>query len=81
LISATNHAKRPLTVTSKLKGVIPLPGMSPARTGVIEQVTLIDTTGFLADGSQPTRFSVLHGIGADPVDSGITTDSIYIIRK
>jgi len=55
--------------------------MSPARTGVIEQVTLIDTTGFFADGSQPTRFSVLHGVGADPVDSGITTDSIYIIRK
>jgi len=77
-ISAMNHATQQLTITSKLKRVMPLPSSSPTGPGVIVQVTLVDTAGFLADGGQATRFSVFHGVGADPVDSSIMTDSVYI---
>jgi hypothetical protein len=73
---AMNDTMQQLTVTSKLKRVVPLPCRPPTRTSMIEQVTLVDTTRFLANGGQSTRLAMFHGGSADPVDSRITTNGI-----
>jgi hypothetical protein len=48
-----------LTVSPEGEGVLSLPGLSPARSGVVVSMALAQTTGFLARRSEATRFAVL----------------------
>jgi hypothetical protein len=41
-------------------------------------MALVDSAGFLAYGGEASCFAVFHRVGADPVDSSVTTDSVYI---
>lgn len=49
--------------------------MSSASLGVVELVSLVDTSGLLASGSKTTSLTVLVNRVADPVVSSITADS------
>lgn len=55
-----------------------LPGLSAASGGLVESVTLSETTGLLSGGSQSARFSVLVDWVDDPVDTGIATDGLVL---
>lgn len=55
-----------------------LPGLSAASGGLVESVTLSETTGLLSGGGQSTRFSVLVDWVDDPVDTGIATDGLVL---
>lgn len=48
-----------LTVSPVALGVETLPGVSATGSGLVVSVTLVDTTRFLAGGSEATRFAVL----------------------
>lgn len=49
-----------LTVTPVALGVLELPGVATASLGVVVAVTLVDTTGLLAGGSETTSLAVLE---------------------
>jgi hypothetical protein len=49
-----------LTVTPVALGVLELPGVATASLGVVVAVTLVDTTGLLAGGSETTSLAVLR---------------------
>lgn len=55
-----------------------LPGLSAASGGLVESVTLSETTGLLSGGGQSTRFSVLVDWVDDPVDAGIAADGLVL---
>ena len=55
-----------------------LPGLSAASGGVVESVTLSETTGFLSGGSQSARFAVLVDWVDDPVDARIAADGLVL---
>lgn len=55
-----------------------LPGLSAASSGLVESVTLSETTGLLSGGSQSTRFSVLVDWVDDPVDARIAADGLVL---
>lgn len=55
-----------------------LPGLSAASGGVVESVTLSETTGLLSGGGQSTRFAVLVDWVYDPVDAGIAADGLVL---
>jgi hypothetical protein len=57
---------------------VDLPGVATASTGVVVAVALVDTTGFLAGGSETTALAVLVDSVADPVDAGIAADSLVL---
>jgi len=67
-----------LTVTPVALGVLELPGVATARLGVVVAVTLVDTTGLLAGSSETTSLAVLVDGVADPVNAGITADSLVL---
>jgi hypothetical protein len=67
-----------LTVTPQRQGVVSLPGLSAASLGLVVAVTLVETTGLLAGGSETTRLAVLVDGGDDPVDAGILADSLVL---
>jgi hypothetical protein len=46
--------------------------------GVVEAVTLSETTGLLAGGGEATRLAVLVDGGDDPVDAGIAADGLVL---
>ncbi|GAO52167.1 hypothetical protein G7K_6251-t1 [Saitoella complicata NRRL Y-17804] len=64
-----------LTVTTEGEGVVLLPDVTTSRLGVVETVTLVDTTGLLANGSKTTGLTVLVNSVRDPVDTRVTTNS------
>lgn len=53
-----------------------LPDVSSSSTGVVELVTLSDTSGLLSDGGHSSLGSALVDGVTDPVDSWITSDSL-----
>lgn len=55
-----------------------LPGVSAAGLGVVVQVTLVDTSGFLAGGSKTSGLSVLVHRVDDPVVSGVSSDGLVL---
>jgi hypothetical protein len=77
LLIAIDHIMRQLTVTSKLKCVVPLPGGPPARSCMVIQMPSVNPSGFLANGCQSTRLTMFHGRGTDPVNPRIATNCIY----
>ena len=66
-----------LTITPELKRIVSLPSRPPASTGMIVQVTLVDTTRLFPSGRQSTALTMFHRSTTDPVDSRITTNSVY----
>lgn len=50
--------------------------MSSTSLGVVEQVTLVDTSGFLTSTGKTSGFSVLVNWVSDPVVSSVTSDGL-----
>jgi hypothetical protein len=67
-----------LSVALEVEGVVALPGLAATGGGVVEAVTLSETTGLLAGGSEATRLAVLVDGGDDPVDAGIAADGLVL---
>jgi len=55
---------------------VSLPGLSSAGSSVVVAVTLSKTTRLLASSGETTSFSVLVNGVDDPVDSGVSSDSL-----
>lgn len=53
-----------------------LPGLSSTGLGVVELVTLVDTSGLLTSGSQTSSFTVLVDWVTDPVVLSISSDGL-----
>jgi hypothetical protein len=67
-----------LSVALEVEGVVALPGLAATGGGVVEAVTLSETTGLLAGGGEATRLAVLVDGGDDPVDAGIAADGLVL---
>jgi len=67
-----------LTVTPVALGVVPLPGLPAAGSGLVVSVALVETPGLLASGSKTTRLAVLVDRLDDPVDAGIAADGLVL---
>jgi hypothetical protein len=61
LRTQTPNPKNPkrLTVTVELEGVVALPGLATASSGLVVAMALVETTGPLAGGGKTTRLAVL----------------------
>jgi len=57
---------------------VSLPGLSATGGGVVESVTLAQTSALLASSGKTTGLAVLVDWGDDPVDAGITADSLVL---
>lgn len=67
-----------LSVAPEGEGVVPLPGLPPAGSGLVVSVSLAETTALLASGGETTALAVLvHGVD-DPVDAGIAADGLVL---
>lgn len=76
--AATASSSTRLSVTPERKGVVSLPGLSAASLGLVVTVTLVETTGLLAGGSEAAGLAVLvHGVD-DPVDARILADGLVL---
>jgi hypothetical protein len=67
-----------LAVTPEGEGVVPLPGLPPASSGVVVLVSTAETTGLLAGGGKTTGLAVLVDRLDDPVDTGIAADGLVL---
>ena len=67
-----------LTVAPEGEGVVPLPGLPPAGTGVVELVSTAETTALLAGGGETTSLAVLVDGLCDPVDARIAADGLVL---
>ena len=65
-----------LPVAPEGEGVVPLPGLPPASSGLVVSVSLAQTTALLAGGGEATALAVLVDRLDDPVDAGIAADSL-----
>jgi len=57
---------------------VPLPGLPPARGGVVELVSTTKTTALLAGGGETTALAVLVDGLDDPVDARIAADGLVL---
>ena len=57
---------------------MPLPGLPPARGGVVELVSTTKTTALLAGGGETTALAVLVDGLDDPVDARIAADGLVL---
>lgn len=62
------------SVSPHRQSVVLLPGVETTSSGLVEQVSLVDTSGLLSDGSKTSGLSVLVDRVDDPVDLGIGSD-------
>lgn len=53
-----------------------LPSVTTTGLGVVVQVTLVDTSGFLTSRSKTSSLSVLVHWVDDPVVSGVSSDGV-----
>jgi hypothetical protein len=67
-----------LAVAPEREGVVPLPGLPPAGGGLVVGMTLAETAGLLAGGSETTALAVLVDGVDDPVDTGIAADGLVL---
>lgn len=71
-------AHLPLPVAPERQGVVALPGLSAASTGLVVAVTLVEATRGLAGGGEAASLAVLVDGGDDPVDAGINADGLVL---
>jgi len=57
---------------------VPLPGLSPSSSGLVVPVTLVETSALFSSSSKPPALSVLLNRLDDPVDLGITANSLML---
>jgi len=57
---------------------VSLPSLSATCGGLVESVTLAQSTRLLSSGGEATRFAVLVNGVDDPVDASITTDGLVL---
>jgi hypothetical protein len=62
----------------KVEGVVSLPGLSTASSGLVVSVTLAQATRLLASGSETTGLAVLVDWLDDPVDARIAADGLVL---
>ena len=76
----TKHTTRSanLAVAPEREGVVPLPGLPPAGSGVVELVSTAKTTALLASGSESTALAVLVDRLDDPVDARVAADGLVL---
>ena len=55
-----------------------LPGLSASSSGLVESVTLAQSTRLLSGGGETSGFAVLVYGGDDPVDASIAADSLVL---
>lgn len=55
-----------------------LPDLSASRRSVVEQMSLVDSSGLLASGSESTGLTVLVHRVDNPVVSGVTSDGLVL---
>ena len=67
-----------LAVAPEGEGVVPLPGLPPASSGVVVLVSTAETTRLLAGGGETTALAVLVDGLDDPVDAGIAADGLVL---
>jgi hypothetical protein len=67
-----------LTVAPEGEGVVPLPGLPPARSGVVELVSTAKTTALLAGGGKTTSLAVLVDGLDDPVDARVAANGLVL---
>lgn len=67
-----------LSVSLELESVVSLPGLSATGSGVVESVTLAQTSALLAGSGETTGLAVLVDWGDDPVDASITTNGLVL---
>ncbi|KAH3665931.1 hypothetical protein OGAPHI_004120 [Ogataea philodendri] len=60
------------------QGVVLLPSVSSSLLGLVEQVTLLDTSGLLSNSSKTSGFSVLVDRVGDPVVSSVSSDGLVL---
>ena len=65
-----------LAVAPERQGVVPLPGLPPASSGLVVTVTLAKTTALLARSGETAALAVLVDGLDDPVDAGIAADGL-----
>lgn len=65
-----------LSVPAKREGVVFLPGR--ASGGMVVKMTFAETTVLLSNASKTARFPMLVDRVGDPVDSGVTADSLVV---
>jgi hypothetical protein len=62
----------------EVEGVVSLPGLSASSSCLVVAMTLAQTTRLLASCGEATRFAVLMNWVDDPVDTGISADSLVL---
>merc|ERR1711939_971705 len=67
-----------LSISPERQGVVSLPCLSSSSGGLGESMTLAQATGLLASCSKATRFAVLMNRVDNPVDAGISADSLVL---
>ena len=67
-----------LTVAPEGEGVVPLPGLPPSSSGVVELVSTAETTALLAGGGETTSLAVLVDGLDDPVDARVAADGLVL---
>lgn len=70
------NAVRLLSVSPQGQSVVLLPGVTTAGLGVVEQVTLVDTSGLLSGRSKTSGLSALVHRVDNPVVSGVSSDRV-----
>lgn len=74
--SATSSTR--LSVAPQGEGVVSLPGLSAASTGLVVAVALVEATRLLAGGGETAALAVLVDGVDDPVDTGILSDGLVL---
>lgn len=67
-----------LAVSPVALGVETLPGLSPASSGLVVAMTLVETPALLAGGSEAAELAVLVHWVDNPVDAGIAADGFVL---
>lgn len=67
-----------LAVPPVALGVETLPGLSPAGSGLIVTMALVETPALLAGGSEAAELAVLVHRVDNPVDAGIAADGLVL---
>lgn len=67
-----------LAVPPVALGVKTLPGLSPASSGFVIAMALVETPALLTSGREATELTVLVYRVDDPVDAGIAADGLVL---